>query len=113
MLLCAAFLLPRLGDAHLHLCLDGSAPAVALHLSGGEGGDTADGTDPAHQDQTVDMSSPILAKAWPPGLDGALILVALLFVLLTGPFRLAPVARLWLLPASLAYLRPPLRGPPA
>lgn len=114
-LLCAAVLLPRLGGPHLHLCLDGSAPLIALHAAdaGAEAGDGHHETGASHEDQTVDVSSPVLGKVWPPGLDGALILVLVLFLgalpraLLLPPSAGRPVA------VQPLFLRPPLRGPPA
>jgi hypothetical protein len=111
--LCAVVLLPRLGGPHLHLCLDGSAPPVAFHVSDSVANELHSGTNDSHQDQTVDVSSPVLGKVWPPGLDGALFLiVAVLLVISRQPFLL-PVLRTIPVPRSPLFLRPPLRGPPA
>jgi hypothetical protein len=71
--LCAIVLLPRLGGPHLHLCLDGAGPAVALHMSDGDGEHS--GIDDSHQDQTVEVRNPVFRKVWPPALDGALVLI--------------------------------------
>jgi hypothetical protein len=99
------------GGPHLHLCLDGSGPAVEVHLDGDGAGPLAG--DAAHDDRTFEMSSPVLSKTSPPALDGALLLVVVLLVLAMpgGLPRPAPFARA----ASPAppFLRPPLRGPPA
>ncbi len=106
-------LLPRLGGPHLDLCLDGSGPAIALHFSGGIDDEALLGADDTHEDQTVDVTSPVVAKVWPPGLDALLFLVVLLVL---GVFRrmlLLPLFRGVPLPASPRFLRPPLRGPPA
>lgn len=110
-LLCAVVLIPPLGGAHLHLCLDGSAPAVALHMSDGDPLQT--GADEHHQDQTVDVSSPVLGKVWPPGLDGALFLVVLLILVVVRQSLALPVLSNIPIRLPLLFLRPPLRGPPA
>ena len=62
MAFCVIVLLPRLGGPHLHLCLDGSAPAVALHMSDGNDSDLIFGGDDSHQDQKVDVANPVLGK---------------------------------------------------
>lgn len=112
-LLCAAVLLPRLGGPHLHLCLDGSAPPIALHVSDGEGGDGHHSAGDTHEDQTVDVSSPVLGKVWPPGLDGALLFILVLFLVALPGARLLPLSAGRPVPALPLFLRPPLRGPPA
>jgi len=112
-LLCAVVLLPRMAGPHLHLCLDGSAPPVTFHISEHSGDALVAGVDEAHQDQTVDVSHPVLGKVWPPGLDGVLFLVVAALMLITGGHFLAPAPRLSIVPRSLLFLRPPLRGPPA
>ena len=110
-LLCAVVLIQPLGGVHVHLCLDGSAPPVALHFA--DGSPLLEGVDETHQDQTVDVSSPVLGKVWPPGLDGALFLVVLLlFVVLRQTLTLPVLCRISL-PLAPLFLRPPLRGPPA
>jgi len=110
---CVVVLLPRLGVPHLDLCLDGSGPAIALHFYGAIDDEALPGTDDTHEDQTVDVTSPVVAKVWPPGFDAVLFLVVLLVL---GVFRhtlLLPMFRSMPLPASPLLLRPPLRGPPA
>ncbi|MBL8201070.1 MAG: hypothetical protein JNK40_08880 [Chromatiales bacterium] len=113
-LLCTAVLLPRLGGPHLHLCLDGSAPPIALHVSdaGAEAGDGHHEAGSSHEDQTVDVSSPVLGKVWPPGLDSALILVLALFLCALHGVLL-PLSGGMPVPVLPLFLRPPLRGPPA
>lgn len=108
--LCAIVLLPRLGGPHLHLCLDGAGPAVALHISDGDGADS--GTDDSHQDQTVEVSNPVLGKVWPPSLDGALVLIVAVLLAISRQTSLLPVIRTIPVPGSPLFLRPPLRGPP-
>lgn len=104
-------LIQPLGGVHVHLCLDGSAPPVALHFA--DASPLLEAVDETHQDQTVDLSSPVLGKVWPPGLDGALFLVVLLlFVVLRQTLTLPVLCRISL-PLPPLFLRPPLRGPPA
>ena len=110
--LCAIVLLPRLGGPHLHLCLDGSMPAVALHVSDAGGEDLLSGSDDSHQDQTVEVSNPVIGKVWPPSLDGALFLMFALVLALARQTPLPPVLRTIPAPGSPLFLRPPLRGPP-
>ncbi len=111
--LCAVVLLPRLGGPHLHLCLDGSAPPVSFHISDSVGTELHSGTDVSHQDQTVDVSNPVLGKVWPPGLDGALLLIVAVLLAISQQALLHPVVRTIPVPGSPRFLRPPLRGPPA
>jgi hypothetical protein len=113
LVLCAIVLLPRLGGPHLHLCLDGSAPAVALHMSDGGREDVLFGTDDGHQDQTVEVSNPVVGKVWPPSLDGALFLIFAVLLAIARQTSLLPMLRTIPVPASPLFLRPPLRGPPA
>jgi hypothetical protein len=111
--LCTVVLLPRLGGPHLHLCLDGSAPPVALHLSDTAGNELNSGTDDGHNDHTVDVSNPILGKVWPPGLDGALLLIVVVLLGLACQALLLPWLRTIPVRGSPRFLRPPLRAPPA
>lgn len=112
-ILLAALLVPQAGQAHVHLCLDGAGPAVAMHTP--DSREQAIHIDAAgHHDHTFEVDSPAIGKAWPPGLDtSALAVVPILFnlprhaaLLPVSPDRLSPAA-------SLLHLRPPLRGPPA
>jgi hypothetical protein len=112
-LLCTVLLLPRLGDAHLHLCLDGSSPAIALHLSGGAADDSTAGAGESHHDHKVDVSSPVLGKVWPPSLDGALLPVVATLLVISSPGVLVPLLPAVPVPLAPQFLRPPLRGPPA
>jgi len=112
-LLCAVVLSPRLGGAHLHLCLDGSSPLITLHVSDVESPDGAHGAGESHDDQTVDVSNPVLGKVWPPGFDGGLLLVLVLLLGTAGVSRPLTLST-WLAPPGVPpFLRPPLRGPPA
>lgn len=110
--LCAIVLLPRLGGPHLHLCLDGSAPAVALHVSDGGGEDLLSRSDDSHRDRTVEVSNPVIGKVWPPSLDGPLFLIFALVLAIARQTPLPPVLRTIPVPRSPLFLRPPLRGPP-
>ncbi len=109
-LFCAVVLLPRLGGPHVHLCLDGAAPAVYAHISDAAGSHAPDAD---HEDPSIDMSSPATGKLSAQGAGVLLVLAVLLLVL-------APRQALLLLPlpAGIAvpqrppFFRPLLRGPP-
>jgi hypothetical protein len=111
LLLSVLVLLPRVGGPHLHLCLGGSGPAVTVHLDDDAAPPGSEGQ--VHDDRTFEIGSPVLGKSWPPGLDGALLLVVAVLLFATGqavlrPARAAPPFHL-----PPPFLRPPLRGPPA
>jgi hypothetical protein len=110
---CVIVLLPRLGGPHLHICLDGSAPAVALHISDGNDSDLIFGGDDSHQDQKVDVANPVLGKLLSPSLGAGLFLIVLLCFVTACQRYLLPVLRAMAVPDSPLFLRPPLRGPPA
>lgn len=112
-LLAIALLLVRVGEAHLHLCLDGQQQqAVAMHVEDAptHGGQETGG----HNDVDVDLSvSPWVKKIGVeelPIIVFASIVLALLLPILQGTSRPAQL----LIPnlASAFDLRPPLRGPP-
>lgn len=109
-LLSVLVLLPRVGGPHLHLCLDGLEPPVTLHLADDAAHPAGD---QVHDDRTVDMSSPVLGKAWPPGLDGALLTLAVLLLFAASPVVPRPVRSVVRFDLPPPFLRPPLRGPPA
>ena len=97
LLLSLLVVLPRVGGPHLHLADDAAHPAG----------------DQVHDDRTVDMSSPVLGKAWPPGLDGALLTLAVLLLFAASPVVPRPVRSVVRFDLPPPFLRPPLRGPPA
>lgn len=114
-LLAIALLLVRVGEAHLHLCLDGQQEQpVAMHVDDApthSGSETSSG---GHNDVDVDLSvSPWVKKI---GVDElpiivfASVLLALLLPILQSTSRPAQL----LIPnlAAAFALRPPLRGPP-
>lgn len=110
-LFCAALLLPRLGGPHLHLCLDGSAPPVSLHIADDADNQLADG---GHEDRSIDMSSPVIGKLSLPGLGGLLIpAVLLVFAALQQAMSLLAPSPGVAVPLAPPFLRPLLRGPPA
>ena len=106
-------LLPRLGVAHLQICLDGFAPAVLLHRSDVNYSDLIFGGDDSHQDQKVDVANPVLGKLLSPSLGAGLFLIVLLCFVTACQRYLLPVLRAMAVPDSPLFLRPPLRGPPA
>ena len=110
-LFCAAVLLPRIGGPHLHLCLDGAAPAIYLHIS-----DTASSQlpDAGHEDPSIDISSPVIGKFSSQG-PGVLLVTAVLLVFgaLRQTLSLLPPSLNVAIPQVPPFLRPQLRGPPA
>lgn len=110
-LFCAALLLPQLGGPHLHLCLDGSAPPVSLHIAADVDKQLADG---GHEDRSIDMSSPVIGKLSLPGLGDLLIpAVLLVFAAPQHKMSLLPPSPEVAVPLAPPFLRPLLRGPPA
>lgn len=112
-LLAIALLLVRVGEAHLHLCLDGQQQeSVAVHV---EDAPTHGGAETGgHNDVDVDLSvSPWVKKI---GVDELpIVLFASILLALLLPISRAPSlpARLLIPDLSSAFdLRPPLRGPP-
>lgn len=110
LLLSLLVVLPRVGGPHLHLCLDGLEPPVTLHLADDAAHPAGD---QVHDDRTVDMGSPVLGKASPPGLDGALLALAVLLLFAASPVVPRPVRSAIRFELPPPFLRPPLRGPPA
>lgn len=126
-LLCLS-LLAR-GGIHLHLCLDGGAAPLTVHVSAADtdhhflapphlptathARDSHGDAQPAHQDVEVALPGELLLKPAKVGLDLTLFAGAVLLILLYLVQRplLAPYL-LPLLPSRYRRLRPPLRGPP-
>lgn len=111
-LFCSALLLPRLGGPHLHLCLDGEAPAVYLHVADDVGSSQLPDAD--HDDPSINMPSPVIGKLSSQG-SGALLVsaVLLMFVALRQTLLLLPLMPGAAVPTAPPFLRPQLRGPPA
>lgn len=113
-LLAIALLLVRVGDAHLHLCLDGQQHRVAMHVQDAPTHQGSEASVDGHNDVDIDLSvSPWVKKV---GLDEMPIIVfAAVLLSLFLPVLLSTVRPYQLLtPAvqSVFGLRPPLRGPP-
>lgn len=113
-LLAIALLLVRVGDAHLHLCLDGQQYPVAIHVQDAPTHQGPEASFDGHNDIDVDLSiAPWIKKM---GVDEMPIMVfaAVLLVLLL-PVLLDAIRPAQLLIPSLPSvftLRPPPRGPP-
>lgn len=114
LLLCTALLAVRTVGDHLHLCFDGTEPAVTLHGPDSDFGHELPSAAGGHNDVDVDVVHASLAKSTveQPALLG-LTPVAL-------PLPPSVTTKRWtfpadeLLPTSLPrYFRPPLRGPPS
>lgn len=109
-LFCAAVLLPQLGGPHLHLCLDGAAPAVGLHMSDAASNQLPDAD---HEDLSIDMSSSATGKPSAHG-AGVLLISAVLLVVVVSrqALLLLPVPRDSAVPQRPPFFWPLLRGPP-
>ena len=126
-LLCLS-LLAR-GGIHLHLCLDGGAAPLTIHVSAADADrhvlvpadphaaahahDSHRDAQPAHQDVEVALPGELLLKPAKVGLDLTLFAGAVLLILLYLVQR--PLLAPHLPPLFLSrhrLLRPPLRGPP-
>jgi hypothetical protein len=109
-LFCAAVLLPRLGGPHVHLCLDGAAPAVYAHVSDAAGGHFPDAD---HEDPSIDLSSPATGKLSAQGAGVLLVFAVLLLVLASRQaLLLLPLPAGIAVPQRPPFFRPLLRGPP-
>jgi len=117
--LAIALLLVRVGESHLHLCLDGQEPAVALHVDdapehGGVDASLSSHNLSGHNDRDIDTSNlPWAKKVGMDELPAVLLTVLILTLLLPAVRNVPPLSRL-LIPAIArpASLLPPLRGPP-
>ncbi len=118
-LLAIALLLVRVGDAHLHLCLDGQASTAAMHVGDAPTHDGSDVSIDGHHDVDVDLSvlpwiRAVAADETPHAAPALIALEPLVLALLVPALEsIAPPAR-YFLPALVPVrgLRPPLRGPP-
>lgn len=107
---CIAFLSMRLVGDHLHLCLDGSEPAVSVHAYDGEIHHAEVGIDAPHEDVDVDMMRAMFKSACE-----ALLLLGALLLLRILPRVSVPRTAFPPVPcfdSRFHDLRPPLRGPP-
>ena len=114
-LVLVAFLATRLGDAHLHLCLDGQEPPASIHMADGSVHDDAHHVDSVHNDRDVQVfDTALVKKAGGSGDLLAAVFIATLLLLLLPPaqsFSRRAIDVPIVLRSSFA-LRPPLRGPP-
>lgn len=111
-------LIVRTADAHAHLCADGKEPPVSIHL-GNCGAHPCDGEPSVDHggDKNVQIGGDVVLKKAPSFADPPM--PALLAYAFDFDF-VAPCSkeRILIEPNSVrveppAYLRPPLRGPPA
>jgi len=116
LLLCITLVVMRIGSAHLHLCMDGQAPAASIHFDDDAVSPAATHAEvgQAHQDYDVELGSNALGKL--PKIDFTLLALLLTFALWLLPRR-RPQSIAWQ-PALRTpyspphYLRPPPCGPP-
>ncbi len=106
----------RIADAHAHLCADGKEPPASIHL-GACGIHPCDGDRSSEHsgDKNVQISADfVLKKA--PSLDHSWMPAFVAFAFdFTAPRSNEIILNepLTIRVAAAAYLRPPLRGPPA
>lgn len=119
-LLCITVVMLRVGGGHLHLCLDGSEPPVALHLTedGSFHEETATPEQSAgHTDLDLQLTpgAGLLAKS-PLPLDGDVtvaLLAALLLCCLIRPRRLvSPAHQVPQKASRIHFLLPPRQARP-
>lgn len=102
------------GGWHLHLCFDGSEPAVSLHAADHVTHHAGMSGMPSHEDADVFISGSALPRlddsvVHLPVLLATLLLVSLLLLPQAGA---RPVGRLPLPALTPPRSRPPTRGPP-
>lgn len=115
-LLAVALLPVRMANAHLHLCLDGQAPPVSVHVEDLATHDGNPVSEDGHTDRDLDVSQSLaFAKAtnlndFSPAILGAYVLA----ILAPAQIHVAPRSVLLSPDLTPAFdLRPPPRGPPA
>lgn len=113
-----AFLGSRLAGLHLHLCFDGTEPAVSVqsqtHDVGNALGDLGQAEWIMPMDIDIDLFGQALNKIEKASLDLPMLLVAvsLLFLATRPNLPRAPLGRVLLVPPLWPHIRPPLRAPP-
>ena len=113
-LLAIALLLIRVGEAHLHLCFDGSDRLVAFHVKDSPNHAGGKEISSSHNDLDLAVSASASIKKLAldelPPIALALFLVTLLVPLVHGSSRPTPSVTLAI--SSAHCRRPPPRGPP-
>lgn len=112
----AAVVVPvRTTLTHLHLCFDGQAPAVSLHVQEPATHHELDGSADGHNDLDVALSEampakkPVASPDLSPTILGAWLLTALLP---QQPYSGPRIDFVSASPRPVFDLRPPSRGPP-
>ena len=114
-LLALMLVIVRVADAHAHLCADGKEPPVTIHLGDGGVHPCDDGQSNDHAgDKNVQIGSDGLLKKASPLADPLMpAVIAVAFDFAARPSNeVILVAPLTVRVEALAYIRPPLRGPP-
>ena len=114
-LICVLLLMVRVAGPHLHLCFDGQEVPASFHFLDIGLHHTAGHSAP-HQDTDVSLAVEGVSKTGKQlsfdDLPIVLLAALLVWVLFQTPRRFVLPLPLALVPASPAFLRPPLRGPP-
>jgi hypothetical protein len=111
-LLCAALFALRVGDAHIHLCMDGSEPPVSIHLADDRLDHHSDSAQIQHHDQDFSFSDGFLKYSAKVVLATVESFVLLLCIAHRVLFRQPRATIFFIASAPPFFLRPPLRGPP-
>jgi hypothetical protein len=108
-------LIVRMADAHAHLCYDGKEPPSSIHWACGGAHPCETDKSTVHTgDKDVQVSADLLVKksvsadSWMP----AFLASIFQYIAPRSVERIAVEATI-VRPTEPAYLRPPLRGPPA
>lgn len=115
-LLALMLVIVRIADAHAHLCADGKEPPASIHLGDGGAHPCDEGQSNDHVgDKNVQIGvNVVLKKA--PSLENPWMRAFVAFAFdFTAPRSIEIILNepLTIRVAAAAYLRPPLRGPPA
>jgi hypothetical protein len=111
---CCAVLLARVGEAHIHLCLDGTEAPAAVHLFDASVHHEKDGSSGKHVDSDVAASDDAVAKSaftlapFPVQFVSALVFLLPVEPLQRSSISVQPTPK----PTDSFNFRPPLRGPP-
>lgn len=113
-LVCLALMVVRVGDIHLHQCIDCTAPNVVFHHEDGGLHHHESSSIDHHQDQELPLVEEALIK--PVKLVPEIMALMFVGLLLWSLVPLLQWVLQWstLVPAESSYrpLPPPLRGPP-
>ena len=118
-LLALSVLVVRMGNAHLHLCLDGAEPPSSIHILDAdfhiEGPSNLEAMSAPHHDLDISLVTHALSKSSKLNVDDMALLATVLALFGLLAFGKLAFTSAYVRPpfSTPHYLRPPLRGPPA